>query len=110
MLDSSTISSPVPLPTRSGTSYSMTRARWMTGSPRSSKASGQGVDVGQILASAGGGQQPLPAPPPPPPGPRPGRGVLGGGGGWGPPASPPPPGGGGGAGPRHNSAAPVAVA
>src|SRR5689334_19678633 len=32
MLVSSTISSPVPLP--SGTSYSMTRARWMTGRPR----------------------------------------------------------------------------
>ena len=40
MVVSSTISSPVPLPSRSGTSYSMTRARWMTGRPRSSKASG----------------------------------------------------------------------
>src|SRR5690242_6251165 len=40
MLVSRTISSPVPLPSRSGTSYSTTRARCTTGRPRSSNASG----------------------------------------------------------------------
>ena len=64
MVVSSTISSPVPLPSRSGTSYSMTRARWMTGRPRSSNASGTVLMSVRSGPGAGGGQQPLPAPPP----------------------------------------------
>ena len=53
MVDSRTISSPVPLPTRSGTSYSIDPGQVDDGQPALVEGVGDGVDVGQVRARRG---------------------------------------------------------